>query len=256
MKITFLGTGTSTGVPHLLCNCEVCTSNDDRDRRLRSSVFVEIGETKLLIDCGPDFRQQMLKYKMPSPDAILITHGHKDHISGLDENRQIQAITGKPTTIYADEKTTKAIKHDFFYAFADIKYPGSPSFDMHLIKPYESFSVDKVNIKPIKVMHYMLPILGFRIGKFAYITDASQIDERSIEELKKLDVLVINCLGFKHHFAHFNLEEALNAAEQIKSKHTYFTHLGHNIGLHCQTGRQLPNNVFLSYDGLVLEIED
>jgi phosphoribosyl 1,2-cyclic phosphate phosphodiesterase len=246
MELLFLGTGTSTGVPQIGCKCKVCTSTDLKDKRLRASVLITEGEQKILIDCGPDLRQQLIEHQIYSLSAILLTHEHYDHVGGLDDVRPL----GK-ANVYAERKVLNVIQRNMPYSFAENKYPGVPRIHLHEIDE-NKFVVNNLEIQPIRVMHAALPILGFRIGKIAYLTDVKTIGEKSIELLKELDILVINALRTFEHISHITLEEALILAKKIGARETYFTHISHDLGLHKEVNIQLPSNVHLAFDGLKL----
>ena len=252
MKITFLGTGTSQGVPVIACKCEVCCSTDKNDKRLRSSVLIEIENQIFVIDAGPDFRQQMLRKNVQKLDAILLTHEHKDHIGGLDDVRAFNFVMKKPSEIYAEKRVHEAIKREYAYVFAKFKYPGIPQMNLHEIDE-TPFLINNIKIEPLRVYHHKLPILGFKIGNFAYITDTNSIPDK--KKLYKLDILVINALRKEKHISHFNLHEALDLINEVKPKKAYLTHISHLMGKHEITGKELPENVFLAYDGLVLSGE-
>lgn len=251
VKISFLGTGTSQGVPVIACGCNVCTSKDKRDKRLRSSVLIETGDLNIVIDSGPDFRFQMLRAKVKKLDAILFTHEHKDHIAGTDDIRAFNYIQQKPMDIYAEKRVLNALEREFPYVFAEKKYPGIPQMILHEIEN-ESFKISKTVITPIRVMHMKLPVFGFRIGDFAYITDTNNIPEEEMSKLKDLNVLVINALRKEKHVSHFNLEEALSVIDLCKPKKAYLNHISHMMGLHEDVSRILPENVFLAEDELVV----
>lgn len=248
MKITFLGTGTSTGVPQIGCNCSVCQSTDERDNRLRASVLIEQDDKRILIDCGPDFRQQMLRHKPDHLDAILITHGHYDHVGGIDDVRPYGRVQ-----IFAEEIVTEQIRSSMPYCFNDNLYPGVPLITLNKIGT-DPFAIDGIKIVPIRVMHANLPILGFRIGKFAYLTDVKSIEKNEILKLENLDILVINALRIKSHISHITIQEAVSIAQQIGAKRTYFTHFSHDAGLHAALEKSLPENIFVSFDGMSTEI--
>ncbi|PWD98334.1 MBL fold metallo-hydrolase [Marinilabilia rubra] len=255
MKVTLLGTGTSMGVPMIACDCKVCKSKDPRDKRLRSSVKIEMGNHVIVVDAGPDFRQQMLASQTKKLDAILFTHEHKDHTAGLDDVRAFNWINRQAVNLYGEEPTLNALKNEFSYAFKamDEKYPGAPELVLNKIerRPFPLFGEE---ILPIRVYHHKMPVLGFRIRNFSYITDASYIPDESIEKLKGSKVLVINGLRIKNHISHFNLEQALVMIEQINPEKAYITHMSHNIGLHAETSEKLPPNVFLGQDGLEIDL--
>ena len=253
MKVTFLGTGTSQGIPVIGCQCCVCQSEDFHDKRLRSSVLINYKGQQFVIDTGPDFRQQMLREKVNHLDFVLITHGHKDHIAGLDDIRAFNHIQHQAIDIYADKMTCDAITREFHYVFSQNRYPGIPELNMHPVGD-EPFEVNDILIEPIHLLHYKLPILGFRIDKLAYITDASFIEGKELEKLENIDVLIINALRIEKHYSHFNLEEAMEIARRVKPKRTYFTHIGHLMGLYKECQSQLPTNMELAYDGLVVEL--
>ena len=253
MTIQFLGTGTSQGVPVIGCNCEVCTSIDPRDERLRSSLLVRNGEDTWVIDAGPDFRQQMLRENITSLEAVIFTHEHKDHIAGLDDVRAFNYLQKKPMDLYGDNNVDKAIRREFFYAFEENKYPGVPLLNMHVIKN-ECFTINELEFLPIEVMHYKMPVFGYRIGNFTYITDAKTISEKVIEKIKGTKILVLNALRKKEHISHFNLQEALDMINIIKPEKTYLTHISHLFDQHLNIQKELPENVFVAYDGLKLTI--
>jgi len=253
MRLTFLGTGTSQGVPVIGCKCDVCQSADPRDQRLRTSAMVEVDGQTLVIDTGPDFRQQMLRANPKTVDAVLFTHEHKDHIAGLDDIRAYNFISGEPANIYATAQVQAALKREYHYAFSGDKYPGIPEFRLHDIRAEEPFRVGPTLITPIEVIHYFLPVLGFRIGDVAYITDAKTIAPAELKKLHDLDVLVLNALRQEPHISHFNLEEALELVKELKPKRAYFTHISHLLGLHADVSAGLPKGVFLAEDGLVVE---
>jgi phosphoribosyl 1,2-cyclic phosphate phosphodiesterase len=253
LKITFLGTGTSQGVPVILCDCEVCQSFDTRDKRLRSSIMIEVDKQTLVIDTGPDFRQQMLQSKAKNVNAILFTHEHKDHIAGLDDIRAFNYVQQKPMDIYAEKRVQEALKREYAYVFAKYKYPGIPEMNMHLIEN-EIFKVDKTTIVPVRAMHYKLPILGYRINDFTYVTDANFIADEELEKIKGSKVLVINALRKEEHISHYNLKGALKVIEQIKPKKAYLTHISHLMGLHSEVEKELPLSVRFAYDGLVIKV--
>ena len=253
VKLTFLGTGTSQGVPVVACQCPVCISNDPKDKRLRSSVMVEAGGQCIVIDAGPDFRQQMLRQNVRHLNGILLTHEHVDHIFGLDDIRAFNWIQKQPTDIYAEERVQVAIRRIFDYVFATYRYPGIPEMHLHLIEN-KPFSIGGLDVLPIRGLHYKLPVFGFRIGKIAYVTDVNKLEPEEREKLRGLDVLVLNALRKEEHISHYSLPQALQIIAEVKPKKAFLTHLSHQMGFHAQVQKELPENVFLAYDGLIVDI--
>jgi phosphoribosyl 1,2-cyclic phosphate phosphodiesterase len=251
LKITFLGTGTSQGVPLIACKCEVCTSTNVKDKRLRSSIMVETSTTTIVIDTGPDFRQQMLREQVEQLDAVVFTHEHKDHIAGLDDVRAFNFINGKHIEVYATSRVQAAIKREFAYIFAEDKYPGIPLINLNEID-LAPFQIKDIKLIPIEVMHYKMPVLGFRIADFTYITDAKSISEKEKEKIKGSKVLVLNALRREEHISHFTFQEAIDLAQELNVEQAYFTHISHQLGLYEQVSEELPSNIFLAYDGLKL----
>lgn len=253
LRITFLGTGTSGGVPMIGCDCAVCHSENPQDKRLRSSILVESATTRLVVDTGPDFRYQMLRQKIKHLDGVLFTHPHKDHMAGLDDIRAFNYFSKKPMDIYADSLTEEALRRDFYYAFSDTRYPGIPELNLHTITK-DIFWVGDIPVQPIQVWHHRLPVLGFRFGAFTYITDANRIDEEEQLKIRGSQCLVLNALRKQAHLSHFTLEEAIQLIDQLQIPTAYLTHLSHQMGLHAEIESELPPHIHLSWDGLVLEM--
>jgi phosphoribosyl 1,2-cyclic phosphate phosphodiesterase len=255
MKLRFLGTGTSTGNPELGCRCFVCTSPDPKDRRYRASVWIEIEGKHLLIDCGPDFRTQMLETFRKEPfsplEGVLITHEHYDHVGGLDDLRSF-CRTG-PVTLYAEASVAKAIQTRMPYAFKEDRYPGVPNLQIQIID-LQPFTVSGIEIIPIRLMHGNLPIIGYRIGNLAYLTDLKTIPEEEYSKLRNLDALIINALRIEEHIAHETLADALKNIAKIRPQRAYLTHMSHSFGLHEVIQKTLPSNVFIAFDGLELHL--
>lgn len=253
MTVTFLGTGTSQGVPVIACDCEVCTSRDKRDSRLRTSVLIEGYGRSIVVDSGPDFRYQMLRANVNHLDAIVFTHEHKDHIAGLDDIRAFNYRQNGPLDVYADERVQAALKREFAYIFDDFKYPGVPQLTLHTIG-LEPFNIGEVQLTPIEVLHFKLPVLGFRIHDFTYITDAKSVSEPEKEKIKGSKILVINALQKQEHISHFTFDEAIEFAQEIGADKTFFTHISHRLGTHEAISAVLPPDIELAYDGLALDI--
>lgn len=252
MKITFLGTGTSQGVPVIGCGCAVCRSNDPREKRLRASLMIEINNNTFIIDCGPDFRQQMLRENIKDIRAIILTHEHRDHIAGIDEVRAFNYVNNKAVDIYSNPRVIKAIKVQFPYIYAEKKYPGIPELNFYRLNTNE-FEIDGARFLPIQVMHYKLSVLGLKIESFAYITDASFISMEEKRKLIGIKYLVINALRRQRHFSHFSLKEALQLVKELAPKNAYITHISHSMGLINKIESELPANVKLAYDGFRFE---
>ncbi|HVM87843.1 MAG TPA: MBL fold metallo-hydrolase [Puia sp.] len=253
LKITFLGTGTSSGVPMIACSCKVCTSADRKDKRLRSSILIESATTKLVIDSTPDFRYQMLRAEVKHLDAIIFTHPHKDHVAGLDDVRAFNYFSGRPMQVFANEMTQEVIIREFPYAFADVRYPGIPEIKLNTIAT-DPFIIGDIPVIPIIVWHLKMPVLGFRFGKFTYITDANRIEEAEKEKIKGSEIMVLNSLRKEKHISHFTLEEAVELTNELKIPQAYFTHISHQLGLHQSINSSLPESRQLAYDGLQLNI--
>lgn len=253
LKITFLGTGTSSGVPLIGCDCAVCTSADPKDNRLRSSILVESATTTLVVDTGPDFRYQMLREKVKKLDAVVFTHPHRDHMAGLDDVRAYNFFQKMPIDIYADSLMESAIRRDFYYAFADTRYPGIPELNLISISD-EPFIVGDIPVIPVKVWHMKMPVLGFRFGNFTYITDANRIEEEEKNKIRGSEILVLNALRKQQHISHFTLGEAVDMVQELRVPVGYFTHMSHQIGLHADIEAELPDNIHLAWDGLVLNL--
>lgn len=253
MIVKFLGSGTSQGVPVIACKCDVCTSLDFRNKRLRSSINVEINGLSFVIDSGPDFRQQMLRENITQMDALLFTHEHKDHTAGMDDIRSFNYKDQKAMPIYGRKSVLQQIKQEFSYIFSNASYPGVPQVELHEIenKPFE---IEGCSVIPIDVMHHKLPVFGFRIADFTYITDANYIAPEEIEKIKGSKVLVLNALQKEPHISHFTLAEALEIVALVQPEKAYFTHISHKLGTHAEVQKELPENVFLAYDGLVLNL--
>ncbi|HNT92227.1 MAG: MBL fold metallo-hydrolase [Bacteroidales bacterium] len=255
MKFTFLGTGTSQGVPVIACECAVCTSADPKDNRLRTSLLVETALNTIVIDAGPDFRQQMLNEKVKKLDAILLTHEHKDHIAGMDDLRAFNYKSQSAIDIYAEERVQAAVRKEYAYVFSEYQYPGVPKMELHTIDNY-SFTINGDTIIPLRVFHYRLPIFGFRIGDMAYITDANYISEETKEKLFGVKYLIVNALRKEKHISHFSLGEALDLIREISPRKAYITHIGHQMGKHAEVNSELPVNVTLAWDGLKVTCEE
>ena len=279
-KLTFLGTGTSQGVPMIGCGCDVCRSNDPRDKRLRASALVDYDGIRILVDAGPDFRQQMLRENVTHLDAILLTHNHKDHTGGLDDVRAFNYLEKRATEIYCEKYVEESLRLEYGYAFAEKKYPGAPEWHVHNIdeKPFQistggeeevllwtsgkGYTRTRVSsqeesrnteIIPIRGMHYKLPVLGYRFGNIAYCTDMNLIPEEEFEKLQGLDHFVINCVKNGKHISHFSIEEAVQTALKVEAKHSWLTHLSHQLPCHAQLEKELPSGIHPAYDGLKLE---
>jgi len=248
--LIFLGTGTSQGIPIIGCSCSVCQSNDSKDKRTRSSIHVIYDGVHVQIDTGPDFRAQMLREQLMNIDAVLFTHEHQDHIAGLDDTRPIIFRTGKTMQIYAQKRVIKRIEKVYDYAFEEQPYPGAPKIEAHVIDESQSFRIKGLKIIPLPIVHGRLPILGFRIGNMAYLTDTNGIPEATLELLNGLDVLILDALHHQNHFSHFTLNQAVNTANEIGAKQTYFIHMSHYMGLHKDVDEHLEQGQNLAYDGL------
>lgn len=253
MKVTFLGTGTSQGVPVIGCLCEVCRSLDFRDKRLRTSVWVEVGDTHIVIDTGPDFRQQMLRSGASSLDAVLFTHSHKDHIAGLDDVRAFNFLQKRDMPVYGSEATLNRISEEFYYSFSPNPYPGVPRLTKVPIGS-DPFEISGVKIVPILVMHHKMPVLGFRIGDFTYITDANFIADQEREKIYGSKVLIINALQRESHLSHFTLPQALQVIQELGVPEAYLTHISHKLGRHAEVEKELPPGVHLGYDGMEIRL--
>jgi phosphoribosyl 1,2-cyclic phosphate phosphodiesterase len=253
LKITFLGTGTSQGVPVIGCLCPVCTSLDFRDKRLRTSIHVEIDSLSIVVDAGPDFRQQMLREHIGRLDAIIFTHAHRDHTAGLDDVRAYNFMQQMDMPVYGTLPTLDQLRVEYAYAFHPNAYPGLPRLMLNEIDE-NPFSINGTAILPLPVLHLKLPVLGFRFGNFSYITDANYISEDTLERLKGTEVLVLNALQREWHVSHFNLEEALKMIEIISPAQTFLTHISHKLGIHAVVERELPKNVLLAFDGMQLQM--
>jgi phosphoribosyl 1,2-cyclic phosphate phosphodiesterase len=248
VKITFLGTGTSQGVPVIACDCKTCLSDDYRDKRLRTSVLIEIDETILVIDAGPDFRQQMLRENVKRLDAIILTHEHKDHISGMDDVRAFNYKSQDAIDIFAEERVQKAVRKEYSYVFAEYQYPGVPKMRLNPVNDY-GFTIKGINLIPLRVFHYRLPVYGFRIGDFAYITDANYIPEETKERLFGVKYFVINALRKEKHISHFSLREAIDIVREVSPRKAFITHISHQMGLHKEVTATLPPEIMLAFDG-------
>lgn len=252
MKVTFLGTGTSQGVPVIACDCDVCLSENEKDKRLRSSILIEEKNQTIVIDTGPDFRQQMLRENVQQLDAVVFTHEHKDHIAGLDDVRAFNFKQKKDMPIYATDEVQEGLKREFFYAFADKKYPGVPLLELKTIGS-ESFRIGNVEFIPIDVWHYKMPVKAFRINNFTYITDANRIEESEKEKIKGSEIIVINALRKEPHISHFTLDEAIELLKELNPKKAYLTHISHLLGKHELVNQELPEFIEIAYDGLIID---
>ncbi|RKD96740.1 MBL fold metallo-hydrolase [Marinifilum flexuosum] len=253
VKLTFLGTGTSQGVPIIACKCPVCLSENKKDKRLRTSVLIHIDNQNIVIDSGPDFRYQMLRAGVENISAILFTHEHKDHTAGLDDIRAFNWVNKTAVNIYAERRVQESLKKEFAYVFAEFKYPGIPQ--MNLIEvTKQAFRINGTTIQPIRAMHLKLPVYGYRIGDLAYITDANYISPEEMEKLKGIKVLVVNALRKEKHISHYNLSEALDLVNELKPEKAYFTHISHQMGFYDDVQAELPANVYLAYDELTIEV--
>jgi len=255
VKITFLGTGTSQGIPVIACDCSTCLSKDERDKRLRTSLLLETDSTTLVFDAGPDFRQQMLREHVSRLDAIILTHEHKDHIAGMDDVRAFNYKSQDAIDIYSEDRVQKVIKKEYSYVFSEYQYPGIPKMRLNSITE-QGFNIKKIGIIPIRVFHYRLPVFGFRIGNFAYITDANYIPEESKEKLYGVKYLVINALRKEKHISHFSLREAIDIIREISPKKAFITHISHQMGLHADVSKELPPEIALAYDGLSIMCDE
>ena len=254
MKVTVLGSGTSSGVPMIGCSCKVCRSPNPKDNRLRSSIHIETEAVSIVVDAGPDFRQQMLRERIVRLDAILLTHQHKDHTAGFDDIRAFNFFQRKPMDVYLTKEVEQAFVKEYHYVFDEKQYPGLPQ--MRLINFVNApFKVSGLQVTPVQVYHYKLPVYGFRIGKFAYITDCNLIPEAEISKLKDLDVLIINALRKESHISHYTLDEALEVIKQLRPRQAYLTHISHQMGLHDEVNNSLLSGVALAHDGLQVMIE-
>jgi phosphoribosyl 1,2-cyclic phosphate phosphodiesterase len=257
MKITFLGTGTSQGIPVIACGCEVCTSSDPRDNRLRSSILVETGGKRIVVDCGPDFRQQMLRGDIRSIDAILVTHAHKDHLGGLDDVRAFNYILQRPADVYATREVQKVIRREYDYAFSPDRYPGVPEIILHAFVN-RRFSLDGIMVTPVKALHYGTDhyVYGFRIHDFTYLTDVFRLPDREKAKVKGSRVIVVNALRRQKHYSHLNLEEAVALLTELKPEQGFLTHISHQMGTYRQVEKDLPSFIKMAYDGLSVEMPD
>lgn len=254
MKLTFLGTGTSQGVPVISCKCHVCCSDDPRDKRLRTSAMLTTDDgSNLLFDIGPDFREQMLREDVCHIEGILVTHAHRDHVAGLDDVRAFNYVQGQRMDVYANDVAIDIMKSDYSYIFTGEHYPGLPEVDLHLVAD-EPFLVAGHRVVPIKAMHKAMPVLGYRIGDLTYITDANQIDDAELDKVRGSKVMVINALRHEPHFSHYCLEEALQVIAKVNPEQAYLTHLSHDYGRYADCESELPPNVKIAFDGLVVNI--
>ena len=252
MKVTFLGTGTSQGVPVIACDCTVCSSKDEKDKRLRCSILIELDKYNIVIDAGPDFRQQMLRASVDKVDAILFTHSHKDHVAGLDDVRAYNYKWKSDMNVYCTDYVSEALNREFPYIFSDVRYPGVPRVNINIIKNKE-FKINNISILPIQALHYKMQVFGYRIRDFVYLTDVSSISKQEKKKMLNANIIVLDALRKESHISHFSLDEAVELLNELKPRKAYLTHISHYMGLHEDINQELPDFIKLSYDGLILE---